>query len=132
MNASNPGMSPAPAAASLVGGQGRQHELFLLPEVEAALADRRLATGMEVRPAIEAIRARADWLLNEGPWCIPDKTYIAPSGDPRDYLSLSIYYNPILARPTDCPMSRSMAGSIPRSSCTTTPACSARPRRCRR
>ncbi|MEW2116209.1 alginate lyase family protein [Streptomyces sp. NPDC005474] len=48
----------------------------------------------QLRPAVEALTARADRWLNQGPWTVVDKPRPAPGGDVHDYLSQAPYWWP--------------------------------------
>ncbi|MEV5355320.1 alginate lyase family protein [Streptomyces sp. NPDC052693] len=60
-----------------------------------------------LRRAVQALRARADRWLGQGPWTVVDKPRPAPSGDVHDYLSQAPYWWPTTApsaeNPWGCP-----------------------------
>lgn len=60
----------------------RYRELFAVPGV---------ARG---RGWPDALRAKVEAALTEGPWTVTQKQVEVPSGDPHDYFSLSRYYHP--------------------------------------
>ncbi|WP_051765577.1 alginate lyase family protein [Streptomyces sp. NRRL F-5135] len=56
-----------------------------------------------LRTALEALTARADSWLGQGPWTVTDKPAPAPSGDPHDYLSQAPYWWPSQPQSEDNP-----------------------------
>ncbi|GHE47640.1 alginate lyase family protein [Streptomyces capitiformicae] len=56
-----------------------------------------------LRRAVEALTARADTWLGQGPWTVVDKPRPAPSGDVHDYLSQAPYWWPTTAPTADNP-----------------------------
>src|SRR3989442_3996988 len=61
------------------------------------LADARtgpLAGRADLAPAIRELRRAADMAMKAPPVSVPEKTVAPPSGDPHDYMSLSIYWWP--------------------------------------
>ena len=72
-----------------------------------AEARRRLAEGdAELRPAWDALRARADALLDRGPWSVVDNDFVPPSGDNHDYASFGSYWWPDPDKPDGLPYVR--------------------------
>ena len=72
----------------------------------AALADARagaLAGSADLAPAITELRRAADMAMTATPVSVAEKTVAAPSGDPHDYVSLSIYWWPDPAKPDGLP-----------------------------
>ena len=72
----------------------------------AALADARagaLAGRADLAPAITELRRAADMAMTATPVSVAEKTVAAPSGDPHDYVSLSIYWWPDPAKPDGLP-----------------------------
>ncbi|SDO78589.1 Alginate lyase [Streptomyces sp. cf386] len=61
----------------------------------------------QLRRTVEALRARADRWLGQGPWTVVDKPRPAPGGDIHDYLSQAPYWWPTQAptpeNPWGCP-----------------------------
>lgn len=68
----------------------------------AARAD-VVAGSAAIAPAIAELRAAADAALGSAPVTVTDKTLLPPSGDPHDYVSLSIYWWPDAAKPGGTP-----------------------------
>ena len=72
----------------------------------AALLDARAAAASgraDLASAIVALRKEADALADAVPLTVTDKSLPAPSGDPHDYVSLSIYWWPDPAKPDGLP-----------------------------
>ncbi|WP_078894195.1 alginate lyase family protein [Streptomyces sp. NRRL S-1022] len=57
----------------------------------------------QLRRAAEALTARADRWLDQGPWTVVDKPRPAPGGDVHDYLSQAPYWWPTEAPTADNP-----------------------------
>lgn len=57
----------------------------------------------QLRRAAQALRARADKWLHQGPWTVVDKPRPAPSGDVHDYLSQAPYWWPSQPPTSDNP-----------------------------
>jgi hypothetical protein len=64
------------------------------PRALAEVRCQALGGAPELQPALNQLRSRADRGLLVGPLSVTDRQSPAPSGDPHDYLSLSIYYWP--------------------------------------
>jgi len=72
----------------------------------AALLDARIAAvsgRADLAPAIAELRREADTLAEAVPVTVTDKAVPAPSGDPHDYVSLSIYWWPDPAKSDGLP-----------------------------
>jgi hypothetical protein len=72
----------------------------------AALVDARAAASSgraDLASAIAELRREADALVAAAPVTVTDKATPAPSGDPHDYVSLSIYWWPDPAKPDGLP-----------------------------
>ncbi len=69
--------------------------VFLL-DAYALAATRSQATAGDPRltPALSQLRRAADSALRQGPFSVTDKQAVPPSGDKRDYMSLSVYWWP--------------------------------------
>jgi hypothetical protein len=50
-------------------------------------------------PSVQVIDASAKAWLTQGPWTVTSKTYLPPSGDKHDYMSLDKYYWPCTWNP---------------------------------
>ena len=70
-----------------------------LAAARAQVAARDAAIG----PALADLRTAADALVSAAPISVTDKAANAPSGDPHDYASLSIYWWPDPAKPGGLP-----------------------------
>ena len=62
-----------------------------------------LAGDAGLSRAVEAIRTRADVLIEEPLWTVIDKASAGPSGDKRDYVSIAPYFWPDPAKPGGLP-----------------------------
>jgi len=70
----------------------------------AAKVRERVAAGDPAhQPAIDRLIAEADRALAAGPWTVTDKKSLAPTNDPKDYVSLAPYFWPDLAKPDGLP-----------------------------
>eukprot|EP01120_Amphizonella_sp_Union-15-10_P010447 TRINITY_DN417_c0_g1_i2.p1 TRINITY_DN417_c0_g1~~TRINITY_DN417_c0_g1_i2.p1 ORF type:complete len:442 (-),score=72.11 TRINITY_DN417_c0_g1_i2:146-1411(-) len=52
-------------------------------------------------PAVQKLQTQAKALLSQGPWSVMQKSYIPPSGDKHDYMSLDKYYWPCTQHPNE-------------------------------
>jgi hypothetical protein len=54
-------------------------------------------------PAMAKLIEEADKQLTKGPWTVTDKKVLAPSNDPKDYVSMAPYFWPNPAKPDGLP-----------------------------
>ncbi|MFF1294758.1 MULTISPECIES: alginate lyase family protein [unclassified Streptomyces] len=91
----------APAAAH---STPRVPHTVVLDGARMQQTKQRLDRGdRQLRRAVEALTARADRWLDQGPWTVVDKPRPAPGGDVHDYLSQAPYWWPSQAPTTDNP-----------------------------
>jgi hypothetical protein len=74
---------------------------LLVPDVFEAVAH-RLRSGTS-HPAVAPLLADADAALSVRPPSVLDKRHVPPTGDKRDYFSLSVYFWPDPAKPDGLP-----------------------------
>ena len=67
----------------------------------------RIAKGdAKLKPALDALIAKADAALGDGPYSVTDKQKVAPSGDKHDYASYGRYWWPDPKKPDGLPYIR--------------------------
>lgn len=79
----------------------QRREALLVPGVFEAAAAR--ARSGPANPALESLVADAERALEIAPPSVLDKPHVPPSGDKRDYFSLSIYFWPDPEKPDGLP-----------------------------
>lgn len=91
-------------SANPVYRKPRQMELAVVPEVDRAVrVGQPAAERDDLAAARRSVHAGADQALEQGPWSVTRKRTASPTGDPHDYFSLSIYYNPNPQTPDGLP-----------------------------
>ena len=77
--------------------------LLMDPVVLADARTGALAGRADLAPAITELRRAADMAMKAPPVSVAEKTVAPPSGDPHDYMSLSIYWWPDSSKPDGLP-----------------------------
>lgn len=107
--------APAPSAPATPSCQGSDgyaeafggRRTFLWrPDWLTTLKARVEAGDPSVKPAYDALIARADAALAHGPYTVVDKTQTPASGDKHDYMSMGPYWWPDPAQPNGMPYMR--------------------------